>query len=89
MFIKFPGRDLGGVLAFLKGFRFDAWMALGVFIVVLPAFLYFFYLALYFFNVYEEEKWGYGWNLLVFLAAVAQQVIQGKSGKYCPKTEPN
>ena len=74
-FINFPGRDLGGILAFLKGFRNDAWLALAIFIFVVPGFLFLFYLILSFFNLQENENWTYGWNFLVFVAAVAQQVL--------------
>ena len=73
-FVKFPGRELGGVFVFLKGFSNDAWLALAVFIVVIPAFLYFTYMVLMFFNLYESDNWIYGWNLLVFTAAMTQQV---------------
>ena len=73
-FVKFPGRELGGYFAFLKGFSNDVWLALAVFIVVIPAFLYFTYMVHMYFHSYETDNWIYGWNLLVFVAAVAQQV---------------
>ena len=73
-FIKFPGRDLGGVLAFLKGFRNDAWLACGLFVFILPGALYLIHSILYNFGLYDQENWSFGWNFLVFLAALAQQV---------------
>ena len=73
-FIKFPGRDLGGFLAFLQGFTSDAWLGSAVFILFLPAGLYTIHLVLKYFNLRESDNWNYGWNLLVFLGAVAQQV---------------
>ena len=73
LFIKFPGRNLGGVLAFLKGFRNDAWMAIVILVLTLPAFLFFFFSLLHFFNVKEPDGWTYGWNLFVFSSALAQQ----------------
>ena len=77
LFIKFPGRDLGGFLAFLQGFTNDAWLASGALILVVPAFLYFIQLTLRYFNLTETDNWHYGWNLLVFLGGVAQQVTRG------------
>ena len=74
LFIKFPGRDLGGFLAFLQGFTNDAWLASGCLILVVPGFLYLIHLTLHHFNLPETDNWNYGWNLLVFLGGVAQQV---------------
>ena len=37
LFIKFPGRYLGGFLAFLQGFTSDAWLGSGLFILLVPA----------------------------------------------------
>ena len=73
LFINFPGRDLGGVFAFLKGFRYDAWLACGLFVFVLPAFLFLAHIILMQFQMYENSNWSFGWNLLVFLAALTQQ----------------
>ena len=76
-FIKFPGRDLGGLLAFLKGFRSDAWVACLVYILLWPAVFSVTNLVLFYFNSgqTEAEHLNYGWNLLIFLAGVAQQVV--------------
>ena len=74
LFIKFPGRDLGGFLAFLQGFTNDAWLASAGLILVVPGFLYIIHLTLRYFNLTETDNWHYGWNLLVFLGGVAQQV---------------
>ena len=76
LFIKFPGRDLGGFLAFLQGFTNDAWLASGGLILVVPGFLYIIHLSLRYFNLTETDNWHYGWNLLVFLGGVAQQVTE-------------
>ena len=70
-----PGRDLGGVLAFLRGFREDAWLACLVYILLLPAFLSITNIILLYFNLADTEHLNYGWNLLVFIGGVAQQVI--------------
>ena len=77
MFLKFPGRDLGGVLAFLRGFRRDAWLALGGLLLSLPAALALAVLVLRLAGLHETQAWGYGANLLLYSAAVAQQVTQG------------
>ena len=77
-FIKFPGRDLGGFLAFLQGFTSSAWLASGVFILLLPGALYILHLSLKYFKLTETDNWHYGWNLFVFLGAVAQQVRKMK-----------
>ena len=69
LFIKFPGRNLGGVMAFLKGFRQDAWLAIIIMVFTLPAFLFLFYSLLYFFDIKESEGWTYGWNLFVYSSA--------------------
>ena len=74
LFLKFPGRDLGGVLAFLQGFRRDAWLALGGLLLSLPAALALAVLVLRLAGLHEREAWGYGANLLLYSAAVAQQV---------------
>ena len=86
LFIKFPGRDLGGALAFLKGFRTDTWLACGLYVFILPAFLALAHAvlerALLHYGLYgldEDNSWGFGWNLLVFLAALAQQVVLSSS----------
>ena len=86
LFIKFPGRDLGGALAFLKGFRTDTWLACGLYVFILPAFLALAHAvlerALLHYGLYgldEDNSWGFGWNLLVFLAALAQQVVSSTS----------
>ena len=72
LFIKNPGRNLG-ILTFLQGFRFDAWIAFVVLLFVVPIFLFLFSQILNWFGMREAENWSYGWNLLVFTAAVAQQ----------------
>ena len=82
LFIKFPGRDLGGFLAFLQGFTNDAWLASGGLILVVPGFLYIIHLTLKYFHLTETENWHYGWNLLVFLGGVAQQVIRSCKSLY-------
>ena len=74
MFLKFPGRDLGGVLAFLQGFTTSAWLALGALLLLLPAALQLAALLLRLAGLQEPEHWGYGANFLLYLAAVAQQV---------------
>ena len=78
IFIKFPGRDLGGVFAFLKGFRNDAWVALILLVFSLPTFLFLVYLVLTYFEIYEQEKWSLFHNFLVFVAAIAQQVLNSR-----------
>ena len=60
-------------MAFLKGFRQDAWLAIIIMVFTLPAFLFLFYSLLYFFDIKESEGWTYGWNLFVYASALAQQ----------------
>lgn len=74
LFIKFPGRDLGGLLTFLKGFRTEAWLASGLLVCLLPGFLYSFYLVLRLADLRETRRYSYWWNVLIMLSAIAQQV---------------
>lgn len=74
IFIKFPGRDLGGVFAFLKGFRNETWVALILLVFSLPTCLFLVYLVLTYFEIHETEKWSLFHNFLVYVAAIAQQV---------------
>ena len=84
-YIKFPGRDLGGGLSFYKGFRNDAWIALIITILLVPALLHSVYFILTCFTIMEDTRWTYGWNLFVFSGALAQQVQQvlQNSSLYC------
>ena len=74
LFIKFPGRDLGGILTFLKGFRSDAWTACVILVLTLPSCLFCFYLVLRSTGSQETLPYNYFWNLLIMLAGLAQQV---------------
>ena len=67
-------RDLGGIFSFTKGFCNDAWMAVTIFVLIVPAFLQLNYQILNFFNVQEDVPWYYGWNFYTFYAALTQQV---------------
>ena len=58
MFLKFPGRDLGGVLAFLRGFRTDAWLALLMLLLSLPAALALASLTLRLAGIHETQESG-------------------------------
>ena len=77
LFIKYPGRDLGGLLTFLKGFRTQAWLASGLLVCLLPLLLFSSYLVLRLADMKETLEYNYWWNVLIMLSAVAQQVKQG------------
>ena len=73
MFIKFPGPDLG-FLAFLKGFTTELWVAVAVFILVVPAFQALSYRVLQFYDMDKEERRsGYGENVFILFNALSQQ----------------
>ena len=59
----------------MKGFRPDAWLACLAYILLWPAVFSVTNLVLFYFNTgqTESEHLNYGWNLLIFLAGVAQQ----------------
>ena len=71
LFIKFPGPDLG-FLAFLKGFTTELWVAVAVFILVVPAFQALSYRVLQFY-VGERRSVGYGENVFILFNALSQQ----------------
>ena len=73
MFLKFPGRDLGGVLAFLRGFRTDAWLALGGLLLSLPAALALASLTLRLAGIHETQgccQELFGW-IIMFICLLA------------------
>ena len=74
LFIQFPGRDLGGILTFLKGFRNETWVACAIFVFIIPAFLYGFYLIFRFYGIEETLCYNYWWNVLIMISGLAQQV---------------
>ena len=76
LFIKFPGRDLGGILTFLKGFRTDTWTGCVILVLTLPAFLSCAYFILRSTGFQETLHYNYFWNLLIMLAGLAQQVTK-------------
>ena len=73
-FVKFPGRDLGGIFSFLQGFRFDTWIGFILLILVLPLFLYLTFIILNHFDHDMLGDWSLLDNYLLYLAAIAQQV---------------
>ena len=73
-FIRDPGRYLGGVFAFTKGFRDDAWLATVILILSLPAALHMIYFILRYSKMIEEKDWNYFWNIFVYFGTFTQQV---------------
>ena len=74
LFVKFPGRDLGGFFSFFRGFTYTAWLALFVFLFTVPAFLHVNYQVLKYFELDEPNSWKYFWNIFVLFGALSQQV---------------
>ena len=73
-FIKSPGRDLGGFLSFIQGFRLGAWLASVVFLITMPLVFFIIYKILVFFDLQEVTEWSVGWNLFTVTGAIVQQV---------------
>ena len=74
LFVKFPGRDLGGFFSFFRGFTYSAWFALFVFLLTVPAFLHVNYHVLKYFELEEPNSWKYFWNIFVLFGSLSQQV---------------
>lgn len=74
LFIKFPGRDIGGALALFLPFKPHTWLALAGFTFTVPFFLFICYKVLKFFNLCEDVSYGYGLNVFVLFNAFSQQV---------------
>ena len=75
VFIKYPGRDIGGIWAVLLPLSQDAWIATLGLLLVLPFFLAFSYRVLKYFRIIEEFSFGYGKSLYLFFNAFSQQVL--------------
>ena len=75
-FIASPGRDLGGFLSFIQGFRLSAWLASLVFLITMPLVFFITYKILLFFELKEVTEWTVGWNLFAVTGAIVQQVCQ-------------
>ena len=73
-FIKSPGRDLGGFLSFIQGFRLDAWLASVLFLITMPLVFFIIFKILVFFDLQEVREWSVGWNLFAVTGAIVQQV---------------
>ena len=73
-FIKSPGRDLGGFLSFIQGFRLGAWLASVVFLITMPLVFFIIFKILVFFDLQEVTEWSVGWNLFTVTGAIVQQV---------------
>ena len=73
-FIKSPGRDLGGFLSFIQGFRLGAWLASVVFLITMPLVFFIIFKILVFFDLQEVREWSVGWNLFAVTGAIVQQV---------------
>ena len=74
MYVKFPGRDLGGFFSFFRGFTYRAWYAVFIFLLTVPAFLHVNYRILKYFELEEPNSWKYFWNIFVLFGALSQQV---------------
>ena len=77
-FVKYPGRDLGGLFLFLKGFRADTWIGFLLLLLVLPISLYLVYSALKLFGLHEPFHWNLLHNFLIYLGAIGQQVTNSE-----------
>ena len=75
-FIKFPGRNLGGIFSFFSGFRHDTWFACAVFIFSTPAIFVLNYKVLKHFQLHEKCSWNYIHNIFVMFGALSQQVMK-------------
>ena len=102
LFIKFPGRDIGGFWAFFSPFHQELWLALLGFTLTVPAFFVLCYKTLKYYNLHENVSFGYGQNIFVLFNAFSQQVqvrqCQGVNNTlsnlhyrclYCLKVEAN
>ena len=67
VFIKFPGRDIGGAWAVFLPLATDAWLATLAFTLVLPMFLFLCYRLLTKYNFVEKFSFGYGQNVFILL----------------------
>ena len=74
VFIKFPGRDIGGIWAVLLPLSKEAWIATLGLLLVVPFFLAFSYRVLKHFNITEAFSFGYGKSVYLFFNAFSQQV---------------
>ena len=75
LFFKFPGRDIGGFWGLFKPLALESWLAILLFAIVLPGFLFLCYRVLKKFNISETFSFGYGQNLFILLNAFSQQVV--------------
>ena len=83
VFIKFPGRDIGGAWAVFLPLATDAWLATLAFTLVLPMFLFLCYRLLTKYNFVEKFSFGYGQNVFILLNAFSQQVTNKCLPKPC------
>ena len=74
LFIKFPGRDIGGFWGLFKPLALESWLAILMFSIVVPGFLFLCYTVLKKFRVLEIFSFGYGQNIFILLNAFSQQV---------------
>ena len=76
VFIKFPGRDIGGIWAVFLPLSQEAWISTVAFILIVPFFLFISSRVLS--HVYKNEQFtfGYGESLYLFFNAISQQVTQ-------------
>ena len=78
-FIKFPGRNLGGVLAFFQPLTIDAWLVCLLFLIVVPGILFVCFKVLRIFNIFENYSFGYGQSIFILFNAFSQQVTYSLS----------
>ena len=74
VFIRYPGRDIGGIWAVLLPLSKDAWIATLVLVLVVPAFLVLAYRVLKHYDMKEKFSYGYGKSVFIFFNAISQQV---------------
>ena len=76
VFIKFPGRDIGGIWAVFLPLSQEAWISTLAFILIVPFFLFIFSRVLS--HIYKNElfTFGYGESVYLFFNAISQQVTR-------------
>ena len=60
LFFKFPGRDIGGFWGLFKPLALESWLAILLFSIVVPGFLFLCFTVLKKFRIFEAFSFGYG-----------------------------
>ena len=73
---KQTGRDIGGFWGLFKPLALESWLAILLFAIIVPAFLFLCYIILQKSDILETLSFGYGQNLFVLINAFSQQVAK-------------